>query len=66
VSTIQNCQKGDEMSLKGMVSVITGAVSGIGRSTALLFAKEGSRIVVVDIVAETMATALRSIDRYDG
>ncbi len=31
------------------VSVITGAGSGIGRATALLFAREGSHVVVADL-----------------
>ena len=36
-------------SLDGRVAIITGAGRGIGREHALLFAREGARIVVNDL-----------------
>jgi NAD(P)-dependent dehydrogenase (short-subunit alcohol dehydrogenase family) len=47
------------MKLQGKVAIITGAASGIGRASAIAFAREGARVVVVDIDehngAETVA-----------
>ena len=40
------------MRLKEKTSIITGASSGIGRETALLFSREGARVVAVDINQE--------------
>jgi NAD(P)-dependent dehydrogenase (short-subunit alcohol dehydrogenase family) len=37
------------MRLKDKIALITGAGSGIGRQTALLFAKEGAAVVAVDV-----------------
>jgi NAD(P)-dependent dehydrogenase (short-subunit alcohol dehydrogenase family) len=37
------------MKLAGQVAVITGAGSGLGRESALLFAREGAKVVVMDV-----------------
>jgi NAD(P)-dependent dehydrogenase (short-subunit alcohol dehydrogenase family) len=37
------------MRLENKVAIITGAASGIGRATAILFAREGARVVCADV-----------------
>lgn len=37
------------MRLQDKVAIVTGAGSGIGRESAILFAKEGAKVVVADI-----------------
>lgn len=46
------------MRLQGKVAIVTGAASGIGRATAITFAREGARVGVSDInLAGAEATA---------
>lgn len=40
----------DMGNLQGKVAVVTGAGSGLGQGIAVLFAKEGARVVVADLV----------------
>jgi len=40
------------MRLKDKVAIITGAAGGLGRATALTFAREGAKIVVADVNEE--------------
>jgi NAD(P)-dependent dehydrogenase (short-subunit alcohol dehydrogenase family) len=40
------------MRFKGQVAAVTGAASGIGRATAIAFAREGAGVVIVDIDRE--------------
>jgi len=36
--------------LDGKVAVITGSASGIGRATAVIFAREGAKLVLADVI----------------
>ena len=38
------------MRLKDKVAIVTGAAHGMGEAEARLFAKEGARVVVADIL----------------
>ncbi|MBB6733641.1 SDR family NAD(P)-dependent oxidoreductase [Cohnella zeiphila] len=53
------------MRLRNKVVLITGAGSGIGRSAALLFAKEGAQVVVNDLASEA-GEETAAIIRSDG
>jgi 3-oxoacyl-[acyl-carrier protein] reductase len=45
-------------SVKGLTVLVTGAASGMGRATALVFGAEGANVAVTDITAEgTLAVA---------
>lgn len=54
------------MRLKEKVALITGAASGIGRETALLFSREGASIVVVDMNDEAGEKVVGEIESAGG
>jgi len=54
------------MRLAGKVALITGAGSGIGRETALLFAREGARVVIADLDAAAGERVANEVTKAGG
>ncbi len=52
--------------MEGKTVVVTGAASGIGRATALLFAREGANVVVSDITSEGGEETVKMISDAGG
>jgi NAD(P)-dependent dehydrogenase (short-subunit alcohol dehydrogenase family) len=51
---------------EGKVALVTGAAAGIGRATALLFAKAGARVACVDIAGERCEETVHFIRQSGG
>ncbi len=51
---------------EGKVALVTGAASGIGRATALAFAREGARVVVADIASDQGQETVHLIQEANG
>ncbi len=54
------------MRLKGKVAIITGAGMGMGREAALLFAKEGAKVIVFDLNRKAGMETVRMIKKAHG
>jgi NAD(P)-dependent dehydrogenase (short-subunit alcohol dehydrogenase family) len=54
------------MLLKDKVALITGAGSGMGRATAIRFAKEGAKVMVADLRTETASNTAAEIEKDGG
>ena len=55
-----------DLRLRGKNALITGAGSGIGRSSAILFAEEGARVAVVDLREDGGNETARMIKQVGG
>lgn len=54
------------MELDGKVALVTGGGSGIGKATAILFAKEGARVAVLGPTEDELKEAVREIEGAGG
>ena len=52
--------------VEGTVALVTGGSSGIGRASALEFAKEGAKVVVADVDVEGGEETVRMITEASG
>ena len=53
-------------SLDGNVALVTGASSGIGRASAVVFAREGAKVVAADIMVDGGEETARIIQDSGG
>jgi NAD(P)-dependent dehydrogenase (short-subunit alcohol dehydrogenase family) len=59
-------KESEAMRLKDKVALITGAGSGIGRESALLFSAEGAKVIVVDIADPAGGETVAMIKKNGG
>ena len=49
------------MDLKDKLTIVTGAAAGLGRATALAYARRGARLVAVDVDGSGLAETARTV-----
>ena len=51
------------MNFNGKIALVTGAASGIGRATAITFAENGAKVVIVDLNKQLLMSVKEEIER---
>jgi NAD(P)-dependent dehydrogenase (short-subunit alcohol dehydrogenase family) len=54
------------MSMQDRVALVTGGSAGIGRATALAFARKGARVVIADVLADQGEQVVKEIEAAGG
>ncbi|MBB6452418.1 NAD(P)-dependent dehydrogenase (short-subunit alcohol dehydrogenase family) [Salirhabdus euzebyi] len=54
------------MRLEGKVAIVTGAASGMGKAIAILYAKEGAKVVASDINLDGVKETVKEIEENGG
>ena len=52
--------------VEGKVALVTGAAHGIGKSTAILLAREGAKVAVTDVDTEACREVVQEIEGVVG
>ena len=52
--------------LEGKVALVTGGSSGIGRASALAFAREGARVAIADVAVDDGKESVEMIKKFNG
>jgi len=52
--------------LDGKIALVTGGSSGIGRAAALLFAREGAKVVIADVLEEGSEETVQMVKKSGG
>jgi NAD(P)-dependent dehydrogenase (short-subunit alcohol dehydrogenase family) len=56
----------EDMKLENKIAVITGGASGIGKASALLFAREGAGVVIADVHEKAGIEVVKQIEQEGG
>src|SRR3989304_4435022 len=59
-------RNGSRMGLRGRVAIVTGAARGLGRDYADMFAKDGVKVVIADVMSDRASVAAESIRQRGG
>jgi NAD(P)-dependent dehydrogenase (short-subunit alcohol dehydrogenase family) len=52
--------------LNGKIAIVTGVASGIGQAAALIFAREGAKVVAADVTVEQGEATVRQVKQAGG